>query len=80
MRGARRCYREILMRIVVVMDPPHTVSVDADTSFALMIEAPDRGHRVDHCLISDLYLDAGRVCACVRRATMQRDHPGRGHR
>src|SRR5690606_40405192 len=61
------------MRIVVVMDPPSTVKVDEDTSFALMIEAEQRGHRVDHCLIHDLYLDAGRVWARVRRAHCELD-------
>jgi glutathione synthase len=61
------------MRIVVVMDPPNTVKVDEDTSFALMLEAQERGHRVDHCLISDLFLDQGAACARLRRATCKRD-------
>src|SRR5690606_5247559 len=61
------------MRIVVVMDPPSTVNVDEDTSFALMLEAERRGHRVDHCLIHDLFLEEGRVCARVRRAHCERD-------
>lgn len=61
------------MRIVVVMDPVHTVLVDEDTSFALMIEAQARGHRVDHCLLTDLYVDAGQPYARVRQATMARD-------
>lgn len=61
------------MRIVVVMDPPSTVKVDEDTSFALMIEAEQRGHRVDHCLISDLFVESGRVYARVRQARCRRD-------
>lgn len=61
------------MRIVVVMDPIETVQVDADTSFALMEEAQARGHRVDHCLITDLYLDGWRLGARVRRAELRRD-------
>ncbi|HJL17863.1 MAG TPA: glutathione synthase [Sandaracinaceae bacterium LLY-WYZ-13_1] len=61
------------MRIVVVMDPPSTVIVDEDTSFALMLEAQERGHRVDHCLIHDLYVEDGRVRAWVRPATCRRD-------
>lgn len=60
------------MRILVVMDPPSTVQVNADTSFALMEEAQARGHRVDHCLIQDLYIDARQVGARVRQATMSR--------
>lgn len=61
------------MRVVVVMDPVATVRVDEDTSFALMLEAEARGHRVDHCLISDLYLEHGVAHARVRKATMARD-------
>lgn len=65
------------MRILVVMDPPSTVLVDADTSFALMEAAAERGHRVDHCLITDLFFEGGAVHARLRRATMRRDpaHP-----
>jgi glutathione synthase len=54
------------------MDPPATVRVDEDTSFALMLEAQARGHRVDHCLQRDLYLQDGKLFASVRRASMQR--------
>jgi len=60
------------MRIVVIMDPPSTVIVDEDTSFALMHEAAHRGHRVDHCLARDLYVVDGELRATVRRATMQK--------
>ena len=60
------------MRIVVIMDPVRTVQVDADTSFALMLAAQARGHRVDHCLIHDVFLDGGRAGAHVRQATMDR--------
>ena len=57
---------------VFIMDPPSTVLVDADTTFALMLEAQNRGHRVDHCLVKDLYLRDGRVFARTSRAQMQR--------
>lgn len=59
-------------RYVVIMDPVSTVLVDEDTSFALMLEAQERGHRLDHCLPQDLYLRAGKLHAKVRRASMQR--------
>lgn len=61
------------MRFVFVMDPVSTVIVDEDTSFALMLEAQARGHRVDHCLPNDVGLRGRQVIARVRRATMQRD-------
>jgi glutathione synthase len=61
------------MRFVVIMDPPSTVLPEADTTFALMEEAEKRGHRVDHCLNTDLVLDAGRLSARVARARFVRD-------
>ena len=61
------------MHFVFVMDPVSTVIVDEDTSFALMLEAQARGHRVDHCLASDIGLRGRRVVARVRQATMQLD-------
>lgn len=61
------------MRFVFVMDPPSTVLVDEDTSFALMLEAEARGHRVDHALMTDLFLEGGRAFAKIRRASMKRD-------
>jgi glutathione synthase len=59
------------MRIVFVMDPVETVRWDTDTSFALMLAAQGCGHRVDHCLMRDVYLEGGRVFAAVQQATMQ---------
>ena len=61
------------MRILFVMDPVSTIVIDEDTSFALMLAAQERGHRVDHCLVRDVALDGSRPLATVRRATMQHD-------
>lgn len=61
------------MRFVFVMDPPETVLADADTTFAFMLEAQDRGHQIDHCTPQDVYLDMGKVFARVRPAFVQRD-------
>lgn len=61
------------MRFVFVMDPVSTVIVDEDTSFALMLEAQARGHRVDHCLPRDVGLRGKNVLARVRKATMRLD-------
>ena len=59
------------MHFVMIMDAPDTVIVDEDTSFALMLEAQNRGHRVDHCLIHQLFLRDGKLWARVRQATMR---------
>ncbi|MGF1468505.1 MAG: glutathione synthase [Sandaracinaceae bacterium] len=61
------------MRIVVVMDPPETVLVDEDTTFALMLAAQARGHRIDYCRIHDLVLEDGVLSAAVRQAFAERD-------
>ena len=61
------------MRILVVMDPVSTVNVDEDTSFSIMLEAENRGHRVDHCAAQDLVLVGSDVSARVRRATCSRE-------
>jgi glutathione synthase len=50
-----------------------TVLPEADTTFALMEEAQKRGHRIDHCLNTDLMLDMGRLHARVAQATLARD-------
>lgn len=60
------------MHFVVIMDPVSTVNPEADTTFALMEAAEQRGHRVDHCLNTDLYLDRGKLYARVAQAKMQR--------
>lgn len=61
------------MRFLFIMDPPSAIKFDSDTSFALMLEAQALGHRVDHCLHTDLYLVGGVLHAHVRRAHLQRD-------
>jgi len=61
------------MRILVVMDPPSTVHIDLDTTFALMEAAQERGHRLGFCLITDLYWDRDHVGTTMRSATVQRD-------
>lgn len=61
------------LRLVFVMDPVSTIVVDEDTTYALMREAQDRGHRVDHCLLPEVGLDDGRVVARVRRAAVHAD-------
>lgn len=61
------------MRFVVIMDPPSTVAPAGDTTFALMEEAQKRGHRIDHCLNTDLELDRGRLSARVAQSRWVRD-------
>jgi glutathione synthase len=56
-----------------VMDPIEKVDIEADTSFALMLEAQRRGHRVYYVDPGDLGIDGGRVTARVHRARLRRE-------
>ena len=63
------------MRIAVVMDPIETVSVDKDTSFALMLEAQSRGHEVLYLSHRDLWVHGDTLRAIVRPVTLTRAEP-----
>ncbi len=55
------------------MDPIEAVDVDADTTFALMLEAQERGHRVLTLDPAHLGVADGRVTARVRPVTLRRE-------
>jgi glutathione synthase len=54
-----------------LMDPIETVLVDKDSTFALMLEAQARGHRVLYALMPDLYMREGQVRVTAREARVQ---------
>jgi glutathione synthase len=54
------------------MDPLESISIAGDSTFALMLEAQVRGHRLFHCLAEDLTYDDGRVRALARSVRVQR--------
>jgi glutathione synthase len=59
------------LKIAVQMDPLESVNIDGDSSFALMLEAQARGHRLWHYQVSDMALSEGRRqdSAVVERLT-----------
>ncbi len=60
------------MRVAVQMDPIESINIDADSTFALMLEAQARGHALWHYHPRDLALSAGRVVARANPVTVQR--------
>jgi glutathione synthase len=56
-----------------VMDPPQTFDIDADTSFALMLEAQGRGHGILYIDPADLTIDDRRPRARVRPLKLRRE-------
>jgi glutathione synthase len=61
------------LAVAIQMDPIETVDIDADSSFALALEAQKRGHGLFHYLPKNLFLKNGRVYAKARALTVQRD-------
>ncbi|WP_137127920.1 glutathione synthase [Roseomonas sp. HF4] len=62
------------LRVAVQMDPIETINIDADSTFALMLEAQARGHALWHYHVRDLALRGGRVTAWARPVEVRRAH------
>ena len=60
------------LRVAVQMDPIDSINIDADSTFALMLEAQARGHALWHYHVRDLALSAGRVVAHAHPVTLRR--------
>jgi len=60
------------LRVAVQMDPIQTVNIDADSTFALMLEAQARGHALFHYHVRDLALTGGKVIAHAEPVTVER--------
>ena len=65
------------LRVAVQMDPIETINIAGDSSFALMLEAQARGHRLWHYHPDQLSAENGHVRARARALTVQ-NQPG-GH-
>ncbi len=57
--------------VAVQMDPLESIAIAGDSSFALMIEAQQRGHRLFHYRADDLGYEDGRVSATATPVTVQ---------
>lgn len=67
--------------IAFVMDPIESVNIREDTTFALMLEAQRRGHRVLHIAPEDLGISGGKATALATPVTLRREegnHVDRG--
>ena len=49
------------MPILFIIDPPHSLHLKKDSTFALMKEAIKQNHEVYFCLQHDLYIDANQL-------------------
>ena len=68
------------LRIAVQMDALETINVAGDSSFALMLEAQARGHKLWHYLATDLDWVEGRVTTTARPVEVTRpSNPAQPH-
>ncbi len=71
----------MLLRVAVQMDPLESINIAGDSSFALMMSAQARGHKVWHYDVQTLAWDEGRITAWASPVTVQRvvgDHYTKG--
>jgi len=62
------------LAVAIQMDPIEVVDIDADSSFALALEAQARGHGLFHYLPQALSFRDGRVVARAQPLTVRREH------
>jgi len=55
------------------MDPMESINIDGDSSFALMLEAQARGHKLWHYHVRHLSMKAGEVTAWAHPVTVKRE-------
>ncbi|TVV77298.1 glutathione synthase [Sphingomonas solaris] len=60
------------LRVAVQMDPLETINIAGDSTFAVMLGAQARGHRLFHYNAGDLSYRDGRVMAPARPVSVQR--------
>ena len=61
------------MKIGFVMDPIEQVNIDADTTFAFMFAAAQRGHEIYYIPMQSIRVQARRVHALTTRCTVHRE-------
>ena len=63
------------LRVAVQMDPIENIKIAGDSTFALLLEAQRRGHKLSYYTPDRLSLDSGRVIAALQSLEV-RDEPG----
>ena len=61
------------LTVAIQMDPMESIDIDADSTFALALEAQARGHALHHYLPRDLSLREGRVVAAAAPLAVRRE-------
>src|SRR6476661_354888 len=59
------------LRVAVQMDPLEKINISGDSTFALMLKAPQLGHKLVYYLAEDLTYDGGRLYAGAHELAVQ---------
>jgi glutathione synthase len=59
------------LRVAVQMDPLEKINISGDSTFALMLKAQERGHKLYHYLAEDLTYQDGRLYAGAHEVSVQ---------
>jgi glutathione synthase len=62
------------LTVAIQMDPIEPIDIDADSTFAMALEAQQRGHRLYHYLVRDLSFKNGAVTAWARPLEVRYEH------
>jgi glutathione synthase len=60
------------LKVAVQMDPMQSIDIEGDSTFALMLEAERRGHRLWHYQVRDMWLEGAVLRARARPVSVRR--------
>lgn len=61
------------LKLGIVMDPIQAINIKKDTSFAMLIEAQNRGYELYYMEMADLYINNGEPRAMSKRLSVKED-------
>jgi glutathione synthase len=66
----------VTLSVLVVMDPIGSINISKDSTFAMLLEAQRRGHRLLYATSADLLLDGGRALGQLAALRVKDDRSG----
>ncbi|AFP85780.1 glutathione synthetase [secondary endosymbiont of Heteropsylla cubana] len=63
-----------MIKLGIVMDPISTINIQKDTSFAMLLEAQNRGYKIYYMEMNSLYLSAGKARASTQVLSVKKEH------
>jgi len=64
------------IKLGIVMDPISAINIKKDSSFAMLLQAQQRGYQIHYMEMADLYLLEGQARAATKLLTVQQDPAG----